>query len=176
MAINREKKEELIALYKEHIAKSTALIFTDYRGASVGKINSLRSRLRSNGAAYVVTKKTLLNLALQQTGRTLDLSNVLDGSTAVVFLGEDIGTGVKALKEWMRTDPDVVRITGAVLDTDVLDATQAESLADMPSRDQMLAKLLATILAPAGQLVRTINEPGASLARVLKAYADKEAA
>ena len=99
MAINREKKEELIALYKEHIAKSTALIFTDYRGASVAKINSLRSRLRSNGAAYVITKKTLINLALQQTGRTLDLSNVMDGSTAVVFLGEDIGTGVKALKE-----------------------------------------------------------------------------
>ncbi|HRJ41859.1 MAG: 50S ribosomal protein L10 [Caldilineaceae bacterium] len=176
MAINRQKKEELVALYTEHIEKSSALVFTDYRGAKVGKINSLRSRLRTTGTEYVVTKKTLLNLALEQSGRKLDLSNVMDGSTAVAFLGEDIGTSVKALKDWIKSEADVVRITGAVLDTDVLDVAQAEALADLPTREQMLAKLLATIIAPASQLVRTINEPGASLARVLKAQADKEAA
>lgn len=176
MAINRQKKEELVALYKEHIQQSSALVFTDYRGASVGKINSLRDRMRSNGSAYVVTKKTLLNLALQQSGRNLDLSNVMDGSTAVVFLGDDIGTSVKALKDWIKAEGDAVRITGAVLETDVLNVTQSEALADLPTREQMLAKLLATIIAPASQLVRTINEPGASLARVLKAQADKEAA
>jgi len=176
LAINREKKEELVALYKEHIEKSSAIVFTDYRGAPVGKINSLRDRMRSNGATYVVTKKTLFNLALQQSGRNLDLSNVMDGSTAVAFLGEDIGTSVKALKDWIRSESDIVRITGAILETDVLNVAQAESLSDLPSREQMLAKLLGTILAPIGQLVRTINEPGASLARVLKAQADKEAA
>lgn len=176
MAINRQKKEDLVALYKEHIEKSSALVFTDYRGVSVGKINSLRDRMRSTGTAYVVTKKTLLNLALQQSGRNLDLSNVMDGSTAVAFLGEDIGTSVKTLKDWIRAESDIVRITGAVLETDVLDAAQAESLSELPTREQMLGKLLGTILAPASQLVRTINEPGASLARVLKAQADKEAA
>ncbi len=176
MAINRQKKEELIALYKVYIEKSSALVFTDYRGAPVGKINSLRDRMRSNGSAYVVTKKTLLNLALEQSGRSVDLSNVMDGSTAVAFLGNDIGSSVKALKDWIKAEGDIVRITGAVLETDVLNATQSESLADLPTRDQMLAKLLATIIAPASQLVRTINEPGASLARVLKARADKEAA
>ena len=176
MAITRQKKEELIALYKEHIEKSSALVFTDYRGAKVGKINSLRDRMRSNGSAYVVTKKTLLSLALEQCGRSVDLSNVLDGSTAVAFLGDDIGSSVKALKDWIKAEADIVRITGALLDSDVLNVTQAESLADLPTREQMLAKLLATIIAPASQLVRTINEPGASLARVLKARADQEAA
>lgn len=176
MAISRQKKEELVALYSEHVQKSSALVFTDYRGATVGKINSLRDKLRATGTSYIVTKKTLLELALKQNGRNLDLSNVTDGSTAVVFLGEDIGTGVKALKDWMKAEADVVRITGAVLDNDVLNVAQAESLADLPTREQMLAKLLATIIAPASQLVRTINEPGASLARVLKAQADKEAA
>lgn len=176
MAITRQKKEELVALYTEQIEKSSALVFTDYRGTTVGKINSLRSRLRSTGTAYVVTKKTLLNLALEQSGRKLDLSGVLEGSTAVAFLGEDIGSSVKVLKDWIKFEADVVRITGAVLDTDVLNVAQAEALADLPTREQMLAKLLSTILAPASQLVRTINEPGASLARVLKAQADKEAA
>ncbi len=176
MAISRQKKEELVALYSEYVQKSSALVFTDYRGATVGKINSLRDKLRATGTSYIVTKKTLLELALKQNGRNLDLSNVTDGSTAVAFLGEDIGTGVKALKDWMKTEADVVRITGAVLENDVLNVAQAESLADLPTREQMLATLLATIIAPASQLVRTINEPGASLARVLKAQADKEAA
>jgi len=176
LAITRQKKEELVALYSEQIQKSSALVFTDYRGAKVSKINGLRDRLRSTGATYIVTKKTLLNLALKQNGRTLDLSSITDGSTAVAFLGDDIGTSVKALKEWIKAEADVVRITGAVLDSDVLDVARAESLADLPTREQMLAKLLATIIAPASQLVRTINEPGASLARVLKAHADKEAA
>ena len=176
MAITREKKEELVALYSEQIQKSTALVFTDYRGAKVSKINGLRDKLRMTGTTYIVTKKTLLDLALKQNGRDLDLSNVTDGSTAVAFLGEDIGTGVKALKDWIKAEADVVRITGAVLDNDVLDVAQAESLADLPTREEMLAKLLATIIAPASQLVRTINEPGASLARVLNAYSEKEAA
>ncbi len=176
MAITRQKKEELVALYKEHVARSSALVFTDYRGANVGKINNLRDRMRSADTAYLVTKKTLLKLALEQSGRSVDLSDVMDGSTAVAFVGDDIGTGVKALKDWIKAENDTVRITGALLDNDVLSVAQAESLADLPTREQMLAKLLATIIAPASQLVRTINEPGASLARVIKAHADKEAA
>lgn len=176
MAITRQKKEELVALYSEQIQKSSALVFTDYRGAQVSKINGLRDKLRATGTTYIVTKKTLFDLALKQNGRDLDLSNVTDGSTAVAFLGEDIGTGVKTLKDWIKAEADVVRITGAVLDNDVLNVAQAESLADLPTREEMLSKLLATIIAPASQLVRTINEPGASLARVLKAQSDKEAA
>jgi large subunit ribosomal protein L10 len=176
LAITRQKKEELVALYKEHIENSSALVFTDYRGATVGHLGRLRDRLRSSGTAYVVTKKTLLNLALEQSGRNVDLSNVTDGSTAVAFLGEDIGTSVKTLKDWIKAEDEAVRVTGALLESDVLNVPQAEALADLPSREQMLSTLLATIIAPASQLVRTINEPGASLARVLQAQADKEAA
>lgn len=176
MAITRQKKEELVALYTEQLEQSSALVFTDYRGATVSKINGLRSSLRGAGANYVVTKKTLLNLAMQQTGLDLDLESITEGSTAVAFLGEDIGSGVKALKDWIKAQGDAVRITGGVLDGAVLDVSRTEALADLPTREEMLAKLLATIIAPASQLVRTINEPGASLARVIKAHADKEAA
>lgn len=176
MAITRQKKEELVALYAENVGQSSALIFTDYRGATVSKINGLRARLRGVGANYIVTKKTLLKLALEQNGVQLDLSGISDGSTAVAFLGEDIGSGVKALKDWMKSEADVIHITGGILDGAVLNVERTEALADLPTREEMLAKLLATINAPASQLVRTINEPGASLARVLKAHADKEAA
>jgi large subunit ribosomal protein L10 len=177
LAINREKKEELVALYKTEIEHSSAIVFTDYRGATVPQINALRARLRSNDTNYMVTKNTLLALALEQSGRTLDLGDLVEGPSAVAFVGEDIGKGVKALTDWIReTGGDVVRVKGAVLQNEVVDAARTADLADLPTREQMLATLLGTIIAPASRLVRVINEPGASLARVLKARAEQEAA
>jgi large subunit ribosomal protein L10 len=177
LAINREKKKELVALYKEEIEHSSAIVFTDYRGASVPQINALRARLRVNDTNYMVTKNTLLALALEQSGRTLDLGDLVEGPSAVAFIGEDIGKGVKALTDWIReTGGDVVRVKGAVLQNEVVDSKRTAGLADLPTREQMLSTLLGTIIAPASKLVRVINEPGASLARVLKARAEQEAA
>jgi large subunit ribosomal protein L10 len=175
LAINREKKEELVTIYKEQIERSSALIFTDYRGATVAQVNALRSRLRSNDTNYMVAKNTLIRIALEQSGRQLEYDGLLDGPNAVAFVGDDIGKGVKALTDWIReTGGELVAIKGSILGLDVLDRSQTAALADLPTREQMLAKLLGTIIAPASQLVRVINEPGASLARVLKAHADKQ--
>jgi large subunit ribosomal protein L10 len=175
LAINREKKEELVQIYKEQIARSSVLIFTDYRGATVAQVNALRSRLRANDTTYMVAKNTLIRIALEQSGRELEYDGLLDGPNAVAFVGEDIGKGVKALKDWIReTGGELVTIKGAILERDVLNASRTEALSELPTREQMLAKLLGTINAPASQLVRVINEPGASLARVLKAHADKQ--
>lgn len=177
MAITREKKEELVAVYKEQIEKSSALVFIDYRGASVAQTHSLRDRLRDSDTAYMVTKNTLLSIALTESGRTLAANDLLEGPSAVAFIGEDIGRGVTALNGWIReTGGEVVRIKGAVLENDVLNPTQASALADLPTREEMLAKLLGTIIAPASKLVRVINEPGASLARVLNARAEQQEA
>ncbi len=175
MAITREKKEELVHLYRQQIERSTAMVFTDYRGASVGQIKALRDRLRANDTTYMVTKNKLIQIALQQSGRDLELTELLAGPNAVAFVGEDIGKGVKALNDWIReTGGELVKVKGAVLQDNVLDSTRAAALAELPTREEMLAKLLGTIIAPASKLVRVINEPGASLARVLKAHADKQ--
>lgn len=177
MAITREKKEELVAIYKEQIEKSSAIVFTDYRGATVGQINALRDRLRANDTGYMVAKNSLIGIALQQSGRTADLSSLLEGPNAVAFIGEDIGRGVKALNDWIReSGGEIVQIKGGLLENDVLDSARAAALADLPTREEMLAKLLGTIIAPASKLVRVINEPGASLARVLKARAEQQEA
>ncbi len=174
MAITREKKEQLVALYKEQIENSTALVFTDYRGASVAQMNGLRARLRTTDTNYMVAKNNLLQIALQQSGRDLDLAELMEGPNAIAFVGEDIGKGVKTLTDWIREAGEVIQIRGGVLESEVLNATQTASLADLPTREEMLAKLLSTIMAPASQLVRTINEPGASLARVLQARIDQQ--
>lgn len=175
MAINRKKKEELVEVYSELAENASAIVFTDYRGATVGQINGLRHQLRQSGTTYMVAKNSLLNLALQKTGAAVETNGLLEGPNAVAFLGDDIGRGMKTLKDWIKdSGSETIEIKGALLEGAVLDANGASALADLPTREEMLAKLLSTIIAPASQLVRTINEPGAGLARVIKARAESE--
>lgn len=160
MAITREKKEELVARYKEEIAKSPAIVFTKYQGASVKQVQALRAKLHEQGATYIVVKNSLLGIALEQSGRGRP-DSLLIGGNAAAFIGEDIGKAVTALKDWIR-DAKIMEISGALLENSVLDASQAESLSELPTKEQTLAKILGTINAPASTLVRMINAPGAS--------------
>lgn len=175
MAISREKKEEIVKLYTEHLENASAIVFTDFRGTTVSQLNGLRATLQEADTAYMVVKNRLLRLALERRGITTELNGLLDGPNAVVFVGEDIGKGVTALKDGIRELGDVVEIKGGILEQNVLDAAGAAALADLPTREEMLAKLLATIIAPASQFVRVVNEPSASLARVIKAHMDAQA-
>ena len=171
MAIIRAKKEELVAQYKEQIAKSSAIVFTNYKGVKVAQVRALRAKLKDTGAIYMVVKNTLMGIALEQSGRVKP-ENLLTGTNAVIFMGDDIAKGTTALKDWIK-EAKITEITGALLESSLLDAKQAELLSDLPTKDQVRGQLLGMLSAPASSLVRMINAPGASLARVLNAYAEK---
>lgn len=174
MAISRAKKEKLVQQYSDLIANCTALVFTDYQGTTVKQIQSLRGQLGDNGATYVVVKNTLLGIAMKQAGIDLD-TDLLTGTNGVVFVGEDIGKGVKSLKDWIKDAKTVeIKIKGAVMENAELDSTSAEALADLPTKEQMLATVLGTINAPASSLVRIIAAPQSSLVRVINAYVEKQ--
>jgi large subunit ribosomal protein L10 len=172
LPITREKKTELVERYKAALDGSSAVVFTNYKGVSVIQINALRAKLKETGSSCVVVKNTLLGLAFEQLGRTPPES-LLNGPNAVIFVGEDIGKSVKALKDWIR-DAKVLEITGAVLESSLLDAKQAENLSDLPTKEQTLAMILGTLNAPAGSLVRILSAPQSSLVRVLNAYVEKQ--
>jgi len=169
LAISRAKKEELVELYQKHAEDATAIVFTDYRGSTVPQLQELRAKLQETGATYMVVKNRLLKIALGDRAQSEEL---FEGPKAVLFSGEDIGSGVKALKDWIKTSQSI-EIKGAVLESSVLDANGASALADLPTKEQTLAMILSTINAPASSLARIINEPSASLARVLQARADQ---
>jgi large subunit ribosomal protein L10 len=97
-----------------------------------------------------------------------DISEHLLGQTAFVTGESDVCGAAKTIKSFVKEFKKPEVKTG-ILDGDILDAAQIEALADLPSREVLLATLLGTINAPASQLVRTLNEPAASLARVIKA-------
>lgn len=171
MPITRSKKEELVAVYREAIRKSGALVFTNYRGSSVKQINALRAKIKGTGGDYLVAKNTLLRIALEQEGRTPPLE-LLKGPNGVVFAGEDVAKSVTALNDWIR-DAKIMEVTGGLLENSALDAANAMKLSDLPTKEQVLAKILGTINAPAGSLARVINAPGSALVRVINARAEQ---
>ncbi len=171
MAISRAKKAELLEQYKEQINNSSALVFTNYLGASVPQLRSLRVKLKETGTTYSIVKDSIFALALEQCGKPHP-DGLLEGPNAVAFVGEDIGKGVSALRDWIKSER-ILEIKGAILESSVLDASAAEALADLPTRAQVLAQILGAISAPAGNLVRMIGAPSASLVRVLNAYVEK---
>lgn len=171
MPITRSKKEELVEVYREAIRRSGALVFTNFRGTSVKQINSLRARIKDTGGDYLVAKNTLLRIALEQEGR-VPPTELLKGPNGVVFAGEDIAKSVTALNDWIR-ESKIMEVTGALLENSALDAANATKLSDLPTKEQVLAKILGTINAPASSLVRVIAAPASSLVRVINARAEQ---
>jgi large subunit ribosomal protein L10 len=171
LAITREKKQELLEVYKEQIESAAAVVFTDYRGINVSQIQSLRTKMKESGATFMVVKNSIMGLALDQLEREYS-DDLLTGTKAVAFCGEDVGKSVSALKDWIKAQ-DVGTIEGGIIETTVLDAAGAEALSELPSKEQVLSMILGALSAPSGNLVRTINAPASSLARVLNARVEQ---
>ena len=170
--MNPDKKiivDELL----ERVNGSPFLLVVDYNGMTVPEFlrasqPSLRGWFRSP-----CRKNRYMRIAIEEAGLP-SLGDDLKGQTAFVTGEEDVCAAAKVIKNFTKEfkKPEV---KSGILDGDVLNASQIEALADLPSRDQLLAQLLAVINAPASKLVRTINEPGSALARVIKAkYPDGE--
>jgi len=167
----RPEKSILLDEIKARIQNSPYAIVTDYTGLKVAEISELRKRLRAVGARYTVVKNTLLRLASQQVGWP-QFDEMLSGQTAIVAGSSDVCSAAKTVKNF-AAEFNRPAIRGGVLDGRVLAAADVAALADLPSREALLASLLGVINAPASTLARLIQEPGAQLARVIKAKADK---
>lgn len=173
LAITRTKKESLVAEYTDLLKSSSALVFTDYRGSTVAQIQAVRNKLREQNTPYMVVKNSLLHLAMTNAEIPLAEDQSLDGPMAVAFVGEDIGRSVTALKDAIK-DLEHVTIVGGLMEGKLLGQDAAVELANLPTREAILASLVAMINAPATNLARILGAPSASLARVINAHAEKE--
>ena len=185
MAITKSKKEQLIDSYVERLSQSRAVILTDYRGTSVPAIQKLRGKMRDQDTSVQVVKNSLMRIALERANLPVPEEH-LTGPTAVVYLPDDIAAAVKVLFD-VAKEVDTFSVKGAILEGQILDATAARDLRDLPSRVDVLSALLGAIQAPASELVRTLEAPANELYRTLQAplrelaltiqsYADKGAA
>jgi len=167
----RAEKKFITDEIKSQVDSSPYLIVTDYTGLKVAQFNDLRSRLRTAGSQVRVVKNTFLARVLKDAGLP-ELDGALKGQTAIVFGDKDISAAAKLLKNF-AAEFKLPSIKAGILDRSVLDSKQVLALADLPSREVLLGKILGLLQAPAGQLVRILNTPASQLAQVLKANSEK---
>lgn len=165
--MNRDQKTALIAELAERLASASLGVVTEYRGLTVAQMNKLRRELEGAGASYRVTKNTLTRRAIKETAFAR-LEQLLRGPTGLVTAAKDPVAVAKILVRFAELN-DKLKISGGVLDGETLPASSVRALAKLPSREVLIGQLLGLLQAPASQLLRTIQEPGASLVRLLGA-------
>jgi len=165
--VNRDQKTALIAELAERLASASLGVVTEYRGLTVAQMNKLRRELEGAGASYRVTKNTLTRRAIKETAFER-LEQLLRGPTGLVTAAKDPVAVAKILVRFAELN-DKLKISGGVLDGETLPASSVSALAKLPSREVLIGQLLGLLQAPASQLLRTIQEPGASLVRLLGA-------
>lgn len=170
----KAEKTLLIDEVLRRVNASPFMFVVDYTGLTVDKFAELRKRLSECDAEIHVYKNTLVKKAAERASYPEALGEVLVGQTAVVTGAQDVCAAAKVMKTF-SAEFKKPEVKGGVLDGSLLSADGIQALADLPSREVLLAQLLGVLQAPASKLVRTLNEPAASLARVLQAKADRSA-
>jgi len=156
------------------INASPFVIVTQYTGITVKQFTELRKRLVSAGSRCEVAKNTFVKRALRDAKAPEEIEGSLIGQNAIITGESDICAAAKVLRDFIK-EFSKGEIRSGILDGKYLGPDEVRGLADLPPKPVLLAQLLGVLQAPASKLVRTLNEPGASLARVLQAKADKEA-
>ena len=170
----RPEKANIVADLSEKLSRSPFLLVADYQRMKVDQFGELRNRLAPAGAEVRVVKNSFLKRAMADSGMP-DVGDKLTGQTAIVMGEKDVAPVAKILKMF-AAEFKIGALKIGVVDKAILSTSDVEALAELPSREVLLAKLLGLFLAPATQLVRVLNEPASAFARLLKAKADQEEA
>jgi large subunit ribosomal protein L10 len=171
--LERAEKREVVTALHDVFAKTGVVVVAHYAGLTVAQMTKLRSEMRNAGGRVKVAKNRLVKLALEGTDAK-GIADLLKGPTCLAFSADPIAAPKIAVKFAKANEKFV--ILGGAMGATVLDAKGVNSLADLPSLDELRGKLIGLIQAPASKIARTLNEPGAQLARVFGAYGKKEAA
>ena len=171
--MERAEKREVVTALHDVFAKTGVVVVAHYAGLTVAQMTKLRSEMRNAGGRVKVAKNRLVKLALEGTDAK-GIADLLKGPTCLAFSADPIAAPKIAVKFAKANEKFV--ILGCAMGATVLDAKGVNSLADLPSLDELRGKLIGLIQAPASKIARTLNEPGAQLARVFGAYGKKEAA
>jgi large subunit ribosomal protein L10 len=166
----RPDKAADVAELKDWFQESAGAVLTEYRGLSVKQLQELRRALGEN-ANYAVVKNTLTKIAASEAG-VEGFDDLLTGPTAVAFINGDVVEAAKGLRDFAKANPSLV-IKGGVLDGKPLDAAEIAKLADLESREVLLAKLAGGMLASLNQAVYLLNAPLAQAARLVGALESK---
>lgn len=173
MSLNRQEKTVVVEEISAQVAKAQSIVIAEYRGLDVASVTVLRKQARESGVYLRVLKNTLARRAVAGTPFE-GLSTQLTGPL-IYGISTDPVSAAKVLSGFAKINEKLILKGGALPDS-VMSADGVKALASLPSRDELLAKLLGTMQAPVAQFVRTLNEVPTKFVRGLAAVRDKQAA
>ena len=168
--MNRTEKAELIDTLHATFNEATTVVITHQVGLTVVESSDLRGKMRANGAAYKVTKNRIAKLALKDTAYE-NLTDVFTGPTAIGTSSDPVAAA-KVLVEFAKEN-DKLTIVGGAIGEQMLDKAGVEALAKLPSLDELRAKMVGLLQAPATKLARVAQAPASQLARVIQAKSEQ---
>lgn len=171
--MDRAQKAELVSELKGVFDKTGLVVVTHYTGLSVAELTDLRTQMRGVGAQFRVTKNRLTKLALEGT-KCESIAHLFTGPTAIAYSDDPVAAAKVSIDYAKKNDKLVV--LGGVMGNTELDANGVKALATLPSLDELRAKLLGLINAPATKVAGVLQAPAGQLARVFAAYGKSEAA
>ncbi len=167
-------KNDKVALIKEKIDKAQVAVVSEYTGLSVEEITKLRRELQKEGGDYMVTKNTLAKIAIKGTPYEV-LAETLKGPIAIAFGFTDQVAPAKVLSKFIK-DTKKGEIIAAAMDGQLMSVEEAKALANLPSREELYAKMLGCINSPASGIANSVNAVMSSLVRAVAAVRDQKSA
>ena len=171
MGLNLEQKQALVAEVSAKVAQAQAIVLAEYRSLEVGEITQLRAKARGAGVYFRVLKNTLARRAVADTPFS-GLAEHMKGPLIYGISGDPVAVA-KVLNEFARGNDKLVIKAGA-MPNQVMTAKEVATLASMPSRQELIAKLLGTMQAPIAKFARTLNEVPSKFVRTLAAVRDQK--
>ncbi|MDD4363170.1 MAG: 50S ribosomal protein L10 [Atribacterota bacterium] len=163
------KKEEKVAAVKElceEFEKSSGVVLTDYKGLNVPAINQIRSNLREQNIKYKVYKNTLIKIAAKEKGFE-EFSQDLSGCTAIAFSENEPILVVKILNQFLQQNKENFKLKKALIEGKVFYSEQLDRIANLPSKEELLAKMLGNMKSPISSFVFVLKAPIYGLVNVL---------
>ncbi|MDP5031665.1 MAG: 50S ribosomal protein L10 [Paraglaciecola sp.] len=167
MALGLAAKKEIVAEISDVASKALSVAVAEYRGMEVGELTALRIKAREQGVYIRVIRNTLAKRALADSNFA-DIDSALVGPLIYGFSMEAPGGAARLFKDFSKTNSKL-KVTALTIGSGLLGPEKLDAVASLPTRDEALARLLATFKAPVGKFVQTINEVPSKFARVLAA-------
>ena len=154
---NIERKAEQVALAAEKIKKAQSIVAFDYRGISVAEDTELRAEMRKAGVEYAVIKNHIMERACEMAGIDAKDAQILKGPSAFAFGYDDVAAPARILRAFIKKAKKC-ELKGGIVEKELINAAQVEAIADMPSREVLIARMLGSMLSPISKFAIALNE------------------
>ena len=168
MVTQAQKQERLVEL-KDQLSRAQLAVVSDYRGLTVKEMTNLRRKIQESGGEYTVAKNTLVRRALNETEGMPQIDGVLAGPTALVLGYDDPVGPVKALMDYLKDNKKELDVRGGILEGRQVSTEDLKQIATLPSREELVAKLMGSMQSPAQGVAITLSGVARNLVYVLEA-------